>query len=693
MLPDIDFQKIRTFKNSKNNGFEEFSVQLFRSCFKPGTRFYRVDDAGGDGGVEDIAYVNGGKKIGLQAKFFDKLNTSQWRQINRSVKTALKNHAPSLLEYRIFTPVNRSKKSKTWDNYVEKWKNHAKSLGYKRAVLFEWVGDSDIREILVDAKHRDKIYYWFGCPQFSETWLQQKFKIAIQNLDDRYTPKNHIKTEAEHQLSAFALTEDFKKTFLHNIKSVVNSGIETLNALKGTNVLSREKINTLESVTKEAQTIFKDLDVLPERPLVDQIISKYTDSAESLWEELRVLRTSEESKNPSSRHDYISRPFSSEIHWLDKLFEPLNTARSFLHKYLCYDHKKLLVRGEAGTGKSHLLGAFVQTALSRNQSSVLLLGDQFTSQDEPFSQLIKVLGWDHSVDAFLSVLSCHASVVGIPAIIAIDALNESSFRSLWHSHLNGFAAKISEYSNLRLLISCRSDFIPITLPDSLAKLRDESWGEIEHYGFGEQIFEAVSTYFEAYKVKSDHFPPLLEEFQNPLFLKTFCEAFENDSIPSGPLSFDAVMKKRIDVCTKSITESIGCPGYKTKDAINLLAKALSQNNGQAVPHDEIRPLIDGLFSGSEESKSLFHHLRSKGFIFETSSSGQAMVRFPYERFSDYFIVNQILEKYENKDALVEAFKDTNQLAQYADSYHQPGLLRMFAILLPERFGCEFIRIT
>jgi hypothetical protein len=115
MMPDIDFYKIRPLKNSQNKGFEELCVQLFRSTFPSRTKFYRVDDSGGDGGMEDIAFSSDGKKIGLQAKFFEKLGPSQWNQINKSVRTALKSYASNLVEYRIACPCNRSKNSNSWD--------------------------------------------------------------------------------------------------------------------------------------------------------------------------------------------------------------------------------------------------------------------------------------------------------------------------------------------------------------------------------------------------------------------------------------------------------------------------------------------------------------------------------------------------------------------------------------------------
>lgn len=208
-IPDIDFSRIRTLGSSKNKGFEELTVQLFRSTFPKETSFYRVDDAGGDGGVEDIAFVASDKKIGLQAKYFDKLGSSQWSQINKSVKTALKTHCPDLVEYRIATPVNRSKTTKTWSNYVTKWNQYAVELGYANEVKFIWQGETELRGELIKSTHKDKVYYWFGCPCFSDDWLKAKYDSCKKLLDTRYTPKHHIRTDSEQILDAFFLTDGF----------------------------------------------------------------------------------------------------------------------------------------------------------------------------------------------------------------------------------------------------------------------------------------------------------------------------------------------------------------------------------------------------------------------------------------------------------------------------------------------------
>ena len=101
---------------------------------------------------------------------------------------------------------------------------------------------------------------------------------------------------------------------------------------------------------------------------------------------------------------------------------------------------------------------------------------------------------------------------------------KSGERKLWKSHLLQAVAQITQYRDLRIMVSCRGDFAPFVLPKLLAEGADPEWSSIEHQGFGEDVFQAVATYFKGYKVTCDHFPPVLEEFRNPLFLKTFCEA-------------------------------------------------------------------------------------------------------------------------------------------------------------------------
>lgn len=91
MAIDIDFLNIHEYEGSKHKGFEELVCQIAR-IEKPrgGKRFIRKEGSGGDAGVECFWILNDGREYAWQAKYFTKrLKSTQWRQINKSVETAI----------------------------------------------------------------------------------------------------------------------------------------------------------------------------------------------------------------------------------------------------------------------------------------------------------------------------------------------------------------------------------------------------------------------------------------------------------------------------------------------------------------------------------------------------------------------------------------------------------------------------
>lgn len=699
MLPEIDFQKIRPLKDTRHKGFEELCVQLFRSSFSSTTRFYRVDDGGGDGGVEDIAIRENGNKIGLQAKFFEKLRPAQWSQIDKSVRTALQSHSPDLLEYRIACPCDRSKNFTTWNNYCEKWQGFAKELGYTSDVGFVWWGSAELRDFLIKEENKDKVYYWFGCRRLSMEWLLDSFHSTKKLLDIRYTPTHHVRTESEKLLDAFFLTEGFESFFWKLIRKILSSALEGVDAIKG-DAIGHEANKLGEEITKFRSTLSENYGV-PSISISQDCFRQLRDRTLDVYRKYEFLREGKEDKPRGSENVYTVRPYSYQLEKIGKILSSIDKADAFIARFKCYDSQKVLVLGNAGAGKSHLLASSVENAIIRNQPAILVLGEQFLTNELPLEQLCHILGWEQGIESLLGALNAVASVRGKPAIIAIDALNESGERKLWKSHLPQTVAQITKYRNLRIMVSCRSDFAPFVLPSLLSEGKDHEWSSIEHQGFGDDVFKAVAAYFKGYKVTCDHFPPVLEEFQNPLFLKTFCEAYCNSHVPPGPLSLDKILKKRVKKCQEFIREAIDCPEYKVKNAIDLLASKIAENRGQPVPYAEFRSEIDGLFDGGGDSRSLYTHLRSNGMLAETlfffadrQREPELAIRFPYERFSDYFIASKLLDNYCSIDALKTGWRNIGLPDKWVKNWRavhdNRGLLRMLAILIPERFGCEFI---
>ncbi len=73
---------------------------------------------------------------------------------------------------------------------------------------------------------------------------------------------------------------------------------------------------------------------------------------------------------------------------------------------------------------------------------------------------------------------------------------------------------------------------------------------------------------------------------------------------------------------------------------------------------------------------------------------ELLVRYSYERFSDYFIASKMIGGFTSLSKLRETWTSTGLLEKWDTDYtvraNSRGIKRMMAILLPERFQFEFI---
>ena len=67
----FNFEKINAFEKGQRESFEELICVLAkRAPPDGGVEYQRIEGSGGDGGLESIWYLESGKKIGYQAKYF-----------------------------------------------------------------------------------------------------------------------------------------------------------------------------------------------------------------------------------------------------------------------------------------------------------------------------------------------------------------------------------------------------------------------------------------------------------------------------------------------------------------------------------------------------------------------------------------------------------------------------------------------
>ena len=694
VLPDIDFKSIRPHAGSINSGFEEFSVQLFRAEHDYPDEFYRVDGAGGDGGVEAFFQTEDGDEIGIQAKMFSQLKETQFRQINASVLTALSKY-PKLKRYYVAAPLDRSKlQVAEWKESVAKWKQVATANG-NRGFKVVWWGASELKHLLTNTEHETRLRFWFGNEKFNREWLDRVNAAATKDLDTRYTPQLHIRVRGSVYLDAFVRDDRFRclierraASLGASIRGIADIHFENAPEVSAAHHQFRE---AWECVIAALYQIEKQI------PPIDPVLQ----SCETVRNCLDALTLAIE------RRTNDEKDTNDSIRKADETAREISSFTSFLENYHGCEKQFLLLAGDAGSGKSHLMAQAIQEAQATGRSALLMLGEHFGTAEDPWSQLLAKLCWEGSVEDLLACLQASAETSSTPSLLVVDAVNESE-RRVWKSHINSFSEALKPFPLVKLVITCRSDFLQLSLPPTLAQSKDSAWGYFHHTGFGSNLFRAVSTYLTGYRVKTEHFPPLMPELANPLYLKTLCEAFEGQSLPAGPLGFQRVMQARITRLTELLLAQHDIPKVKARQAIAALADAFAPGAGKPLPVEHIRSVLDPLSPDQHESKSLYRLLCSNAFLVETGSrtgdDDQILVRFPYERFSDYFLVERMLnligkpspnlssegmqKPVRTKKGLIRSSGEFAWLMDPHVAYTYPGLLNMFAILLPERFGIE-----
>ena len=102
------------------------------------------------------------------------------------------------------------------------------------------------------------------------------------------------------------------------------------------------------------------------------------------------------------------------------------------------DNPILVILGNAGAGKTHLLCDVAERALAKGCPTLLLRGIQFSPGMNVWKQIFARLHFAcDSPEEFLGALQACASAHRGRALIMIDALNEGDGASIWREHLPG----------------------------------------------------------------------------------------------------------------------------------------------------------------------------------------------------------------------------------------------------------------
>ncbi len=689
----IDFSAIRPFKNSVNNAFEELCCQLARfEHFPEGSRFIRNGTP--DGGVEAYWLLPNGEEHGWQAKYFDRLEKTQWQQLKESFETALRTH-PKLTNYTICLPIDfpdagiedqKSLRDK-WKEKVKQWECMAERLG--RTVTFHHWGASELTSRLAEEKHSGRRYFWFGTTELSHQWFSQHLSVAVAAAGARYSSELNVELEIAKQFEALANSPSFKSDCVNMRVQVSELFSELMRDLGEVN-LEQPETTSIRDNAEELRLLFEKIETnIPELSLFETLKATLQKTIESV-----LALQSRLSSDASGR---LARVVSALIGEIDGILHGfLNSTM----RLACVP--SLLLCGDAGSGKTHLMCDVARRQIEAGQPAVVILG-QLLGQGDLWTQLISSLQLNCSRTEFLGALESIAEAKSCRALILIDAINEASELN-WRDGLPAILSTLSSHPYIGVAVSCRTTYeINLVRTD----LVPNKLTRIEHGGFGGRLYEALGAFTAYYNLESLNVPPLDFEFGNPLFLKLFCQGLKNRGLRRPPLGhhgLQAIFNSLIDSVNEKLADPNELDFHRdvpiVRRALDKIVDAMLLAESNSLLIEEVQLLLCAVLPQPNVgySRSLLRKLIDEGILAQGMYPRMGhevpalVVYFAYERLADFHRGNRLLDSC-NTEHDPEISDLSNKLGPYLASTQidrNRGLLTALIVLVPERTSRELV---
>lgn len=695
-MTTIDLHRIRIHNGSQDGGFEELCSQLARLDDRSsGLPLFRKG-VGADGGLECFTRRPDGTETGWQAKYVFGWTPSLKGQLDKSIQTALTRH-PQLKEFIVCLPFDLPDARKDdqqsalqrWEEWREAW---IKKAGARDLTISLW-GRSEIVARLTGpgAEMAGRLLYWFDSEVLTQDWFAERLRIANAALGARYVPADNVELTISEIFRSFAHTNDLSKELDLRTNRVMDAYRSVLGFSGGAGNASVTLL--VEAMSRLSNAIeHQDFASLPRLPL-----GVWIASAKAALDATGNVRSgsSEEPSTETQRAlvEFLYRLMGA----LSDLLEAFESMR-----WRAWNARSVFLTGEAGIGKSHLLGDLVESRVAAGAPGLLVLGSQF-ADDEPWQQLMKLVDFPsgRSVATFLAALDAAAESAGTRAIVCIDALNEKKGIEIWPSRLASFLAAAAPYPRVCVIVSCRSTFAEF-LEDAIAGA--EHLLEVTHEGFVDGDGQAAKKYLAKRGIAYVGTPNISPELNNPLFLRTICDLLDRQgrkSLPRGSKGIASLLESYFEAACEAVTRRMRLSPMKSipQRALKALVEEMVRSGSGYIPIETASAIVEAIHPSSNKAdEDLLAALVQEGVVdveasYEDGDGPVSQVRFTFERFSDHRIASTVLDQLPDADAARSFFADDAQRQKYLFRPAGRGIASALAIQLAERYGVEILDLV
>jgi len=716
----VDWSKLKPYQGYSWKSFEELCYQIAKGLYRDKGRFTRIDDSGGDGGVEFYLTMPDGREWGWQAKFYYPYGRlrglGRKASIKKSLERAVRNHE-RLEKWFLCTPTNFLPREKQWFDKLQR--------KYPNVVLEHW-SDSDFNDFLRNPRFLGIKNHFFGELELSFDWFRIQVDKQVANVGNKFIPDLHTETHVDfciHALLGDAVFRQYLKEHTESLEGHIAEFDKAVEELRETDsrIDWQDVRNKLMTYSNQLRTSFVEV----ARALFD--INDYLFSGrfeqieqidlDSIGRELkkrlddysRTVRDFEPEKLPYKGAEeeqkivshYIRQKSSAPLYIANEVAGLLYEIKRNIERTSLHD---LHIFGGAGIGKTHLACHMCQDRIVNGLPAILLLGKHFTGNVPLEKQILQILGVPstYSWEDFVQALQSAAEAYKTRIPIVIDALNEAQIVDMWKRELPGFAYALTNSPQVILITTCRSNY------------RSEIWqpsgpkNAIETYGFeADSLEDAISKYFDWYKIKCDVTLAPLNQFYHPIFLKIFCESQNRErrvekQIYLGEQTLLQVFEDYITQCNEAICSKLSKhPSARiVQNALKNLAKELWERKSRYVSLSNAVKLIDSTdMEALDWPNSITYAILDEGLLINRDLiNGQEAVLFAYNLLGGYTIAKEITSRLtpERIGDYVKSQEFERCLLSDDFSERHPlheDILRCFALLLPMCFSKHLHQLT
>ena len=638
----ISWANFEAANEDKRTAFENMCRILFCDKFLDSKTISHSNPNNPGVEIEPIMDKNSGKMISFQSKYFDCLNSGCYTQIRHSAEKAIKYYGKGLDRIYLYCNKDLTTTSKSYNDIV--------SLLQTANIELELISNNSI---LDEVKKNEVVAtYFFFCHGISDEWFKEQVNENLSSLGAKYNKDLDVNTPISNQIELFSLSDNAVKTINNRkaeaIKQIKDSRwrysdySQTINSLCEL-ILSLPDVNTSDfSCCLEWNDIIN-------KNLSADIFSLQTQQENNQ----KIIKSLDDSNDKEE----IGR-LEKQTHIISSLLHKISNCLLFNHLEKSLISKKtVILKGDAGVGKSHLFARKASQAIDNGNYSILMLGNTFINDEYLENQIINNLGLDFGFDELLSIIECIGEIQQKTIVIFIDAINESSYRDIWKTGLYKIINKIEKLSFVKLALSIRSGYEPFVLDDSIKEmLNNKTIVQLVHGGFSENSIDAIKQFLNFYDIP--FLPSLCLNYQmtNPLFLNIFCKVYRTADIGLDFNVFDLFDKLIVNANTE-LTKALNADPsiIILNELINEIIQFQVDNNKNSITRTDLLRLEFWQTYGITSLKLPCLTILEKASI---------LVSFVNDNVEYYQLSYHLLTDYLHARFIIQKFSDGNDLVNY-----------------------------